>query len=202
MFQRVIDFDAEKGDTASVKAMVEKAEKAKISFVLETEKGKTALATIQRERAEREAAEKAERDRQVAAKEAEKKRVEAEKLAERERKAAEKLAEERKAAEKLKQDTPIQVTADQLLREYKDNEAKANNNYKGKNVQVTGTIKRITDKWVELKGNEQFEFLTVDCFLDREVMASLSSGSDITVIGKCDGKGFGGINIRKCVLIK
>ncbi len=96
----------------------------------------------------------------------------------------------------------IEVSAGQLIAEYKDNAAKADIDYKGKVLQVSGPIKRITERWVELKGDGQFEFLTVDChFDDKSVMASLSSGSQVTIKGACDGKGFGGINIRHCQLV-
>ncbi len=103
----------------------------------------------------------------------------------------------------VEQAKPIEISADQLLREYKENEPKANDAYKGKVVQVSGPVKRVTEGWVELKGAGQFEFLTVDChFDDRKVMASFSGGSQVTIKGVCDGKGFGGINIRRCQQVK
>ncbi len=99
--------------------------------------------------------------------------------------------------------SPIKLNASQLLSEYKDNEAKANNNYKGKTVQLTGTIKRITEKYVELKGTERFELITAECyFKDRNVMAGLTSGNEITITGVCEGKGIFGINIKACELVK
>ncbi len=96
------------------------------------------------------------------------------------------------------------VSAVQLLREYKDNEAEANNAYKGKLIQVTGTIKRITEKWVELKGADPLQVPSVDCyFKDRNTLFSLSEGKEITITGVCEGKGFFGIiNIKACELAK
>jgi hypothetical protein len=105
----------------------------------------------------------------------------------------------------VQEQKPIEVSAVQLLSEYKDNEAKANDKYKGKVVQVDGVIDRITEGYVKLKGGGQFELLTVDCHFDdedRKTVASLSSGSRVTIKGICDGKGFGGINIHRCKLVQ
>jgi hypothetical protein len=101
----------------------------------------------------------------------------------------------------------IEVSAAQLLSEYKDNETRANDQYKGKVVQVSGSIHRITEGAVELKGGDAIVTNRVNCQFedaDRKSLSSLSSGSHVTIKGICDGKGFGGIsvNIKRCKLVQ
>lgn len=108
---------------------------------------------------------------------------------------------------RVQEQKPIEVSAAQLLSEYKDNEARANDQYKGKVVQVNGIIHRITEGAVELKGNDPIVTHRVSCHFDdadRSAISSLSSGNQVTIKGICDGKGFGGIsvNINRCKLVQ
>jgi hypothetical protein len=92
-------------------------------------------------------------------------------------------------------DTPadVTVTAEQLDRDYDDNVAAADAKYKGKVIDVTGVVERVADDvkkfrmTVELTGN----FSTVDCDFgtsDRSALASLKTGSTVTIRGKCIGR--------------
>ncbi len=102
---------------------------------------------------------------------------------------------------KVQEQKPIEVSAAQLLSEYKDNETRANDQYKGKVVQVTGPIHRITEGHVELKGSDAIVVNRVNCQFedaDRKTLASLSSGSQITIKGICEGKQAININLKRC----
>jgi len=103
----------------------------------------------------------------------------------------------------------ISVSAEQLLAEYKANEIAADEKYKGKAIEVTGTIENIgkdilDNMYVALKSGEQYDFRSVQCFLGenlRKEAASLSKGSRITVRGECAGM-MGTIQINDCEFVK
>ena len=108
-------------------------------------------------------------------------------------------------AKQIAEEKAIEITASDLLSQYKDNEVKANETYKGKVVQVSGIVKRITERAVELKGSGRFELLTVDCRFednDKKAMSSLTGGQDVTIKGICNGKGPFAVEIKRCTLIK
>jgi putative nucleic acid binding protein len=99
----------------------------------------------------------------------------------------------------VEEQKPIEISANQLIQEYKDNEVKANNTYKGKVVQVTGTVLSVSEGQVALKSNTQFELFTVQChFDDRQALTLFSSGNTVTIKGICDGMSITAIQLRKC----
>lgn len=69
VFQRIIEFDLEKGDEASAKKFIERAVSNKVTLAMDNEKAKALVTQIEREMADREAAAKAkkEADEKVAA---------------------------------------------------------------------------------------------------------------------------------------
>lgn len=95
----------------------------------------------------------------------------------------------------------IKVQASDMIREYKSNEAAANAKYQGKTVDVSGTIKRITQDFVELEGWGDFELVTVDCHFDRSVLAQFRPGRQVTVGGTCEEATPFAVNIRDCTVI-
>lgn len=98
------------------------------------------------------------------------------------------------------------VTAADLTKEFKDNEVAANNKYKGKVVEVTGKVKRVTDTGgfsditVELDGAN---FTSVECNFDdslRSSVANLTVGSTVTIRGRCDGLSFN-LSLDDCIVM-
>lgn len=85
---------------------------------------------------------------------------------------------------------PLEVSAADLFAAYEANEVAADNQYKGKQLAVTGTVaginKDFTDEvYVEIAGNE---FLNIHARgIDPTVAAGLAKGTKITVV--CDGGG-------------
>ena len=85
---------------------------------------------------------------------------------------------------------PLEVSAADLFAAYDANEVAADNQYKGKQLAVTGTVaginKDFTDEvYVEIAGNE---FLNIHARgIDPTVAAGLAKGTKITVV--CEGGG-------------
>lgn len=87
----------------------------------------------------------------------------------------------------------VQIEA--LLSEYKDNEVRADANFKGKYIRVTGKVddikKDILDSaYVTIGTGKQFEIPQVQCMLDKESVAKaaqLSKGASLTVVGRVEG---------------
>jgi hypothetical protein len=112
----------------------------------------------------------------------------------------------------LTKPVPIAVSARQLVEEYKDNEVRANDKYRWKILQVSGTIHQIRDApngrqvIVELKpGTELLVLDTVMCSFnqsDREAVSQLSKGNELTVEGLCEGKVLFGVGLQNCKLVK
>ncbi len=82
-----------------------------------------------------------------------------------------------------------------LLGEYKDNEVRADGKYKGKRVQVTGTVGNIKKDmlnsiYITVGTGKQFEIPIVQCFVKKGQTAkasALSKGAQVTVRGRVDG---------------
>jgi len=103
--------------------------------------------------------------------------------------AAEKAAAARAAVKEQEDQT---LTAPSLLASYKANEVRADNNFKGKDFYVEGTVDKVgkdimDHSYVILKGDE-YGILGVQCTLeDPSEAANLDPGDYIAVKGKCDG---------------
>ena len=86
----------------------------------------------------------------------------------------------------------IQISAKDLLNAYDENELNADNQYKDK---------LLDDVYVTLGDGDEFSFTTVQCyFKDKEEIdkvATLKSGDEITIIGKCDGQFFN-VDLKDC----
>lgn len=87
--------------------------------------------------------------------------------------------------------TIIDVTAMELTAAYVANEVKADHDYKGKQILVTGEIidikKGVADHiYVVLKGSEKYR--SVQCYYaDEKDAQTLKKGMEISFKGKCDG---------------
>lgn len=96
----------------------------------------------------------------------------------------------------------VSVTASQLVSEYKQNEIAADSKYKGKTLEVTGSVGTIGEtfgkQYVTLKSDDLI--IAVQCFLkssESEKAATLSQGQSITVQGKNDGMSLN-ISLSSC----
>lgn len=85
----------------------------------------------------------------------------------------------------------IKISAVALTNAYVSNEVKADQDFKDKQLFVTGTIADIKkgmagDVYVVLKGSERFR--AVQCYFDNaEPVAKLTRGMEVAIKGKCSG---------------
>jgi len=101
---------------------------------------------------------------------------------------------EGKAKPKEESEPPMQVTADELLNAYKENEVAANQKYKGKRLMVKARIDSIAAgigdaPFLVLKAGGQYEFLLPQAHLasgEEAAAASLKKGQQITLL--CVGR--------------
>lgn len=102
----------------------------------------------------------------------------------------------------------IQITPRQLFAEYEANDVAADRKYKGKVLQMTGTVDSISRDildtiYVTLQAGNA-TFFRIQCFFDdssEEAVAKLSSGQSLTIRGRCDGK-FGNVMLKDCAIVK
>lgn len=100
----------------------------------------------------------------------------------------------------------IAVTATKLYADYKANEISADNTYKGKLVEVSGTVdnigKDLFDKpYVSLKTGEIIG--SVQCMLDDAAIAeasALAEGTKVTMQGRVSGL-LGNVLVKDCTLV-
>jgi predicted RNA-binding Zn-ribbon protein involved in translation (DUF1610 family) len=88
----------------------------------------------------------------------------------------------------------IEISPYQLYKDYQDNEVRADNQYNGKLLKITGTVLTITKDFFDQpfiildSGNT---FTGIQVYFKRseqKKLADLSVGQTVTVIGRCDGK--------------
>ena len=95
------------------------------------------------------------------------------------------------------------ITASKLYKEYNANEIAADEKYKGKIIEVTGVIRDIgndimDNAYITLVGNEYFG--DIQCYFnEKSVVAKLSKGKRITVIGSCSGLMMN-VQINNCIV--
>lgn len=110
------------------------------------------------------------------------------------------------SSEEAKLET-IKITAAQLLKEYDENGVKADENYKDKLIEVTGIVKNIDkdildDIYITLDDGDKYSLISVQCYFsdkEKETVAEIEKGSEITVIGTCDGSLIN-IILKKCTI--
>ena len=114
--------------------------------------------------------------------------------------------EERKAAAAVEvQSAPaIEVTADQLHKDYKANEVSADSTYRGKILRVTGAVKSInkgiTDRpYIILWTTNEYEGVHAN-FADEGTLGTLKIGDHITVRCRGDMMIIGSPMLKDCVL--
>ena len=98
------------------------------------------------------------------------------------------LASEQKSKEKVYEDADINV----LIKEAKENAAAANQNYKKKNVKMTGKLSNIDSdvKYITLDGTDtNYSMIHVSCKIDskndalKESVLKLKKGQMVTIYG-------------------
>lgn len=166
------------------------------------ESDETKQERIAEEDAAEQAAEERAKERELAAEE--RRKLKEEQKAEKE--LAAKKKEEEKALEKAKAEEVIAITATDLYKAYQDNEVAADLKYKGKQLEVTGTI---SDFGVDVFGTAFIMLATGGPFKDTQVffrkgqeekIAELSKGEEITIIGKGGGLIITSLAINKAEL--
>jgi tRNA_anti-like len=112
-------------------------------------------------------------------------------------------------------DEPIKpvatLTVEELLAEYQKNEVGADQKFKDKPIQVTGTVAGVKKApplgyFVGLGSPQEGDSYDVMCFLDKsaeEDAGKLKAGDKITLMGRCDGKA-GGLQLKmsRCWIVK
>ncbi len=97
----------------------------------------------------------------------------------------------------------LSVNSKTLYKDYSNNEIAADDKYKGKIIQVNGTIRDIgndimDDAYVTLIGDEFFG--DIQCYFnDKSNVVDLKKGQRITVVGYCDGL-FINVLLKNCIL--
>lgn len=100
----------------------------------------------------------------------------------------------------------IVISAVNLLDEYDQNEVRADSNYRGRVLEVSGVVHSIgtafSQTYVTIGTGEKYEFITVQCYFNSgqlDTVASLNKGDEVTIIGKCDGKSLN-VSLSNCIL--
>ena len=108
-------------------------------------------------------------------------------------------------APKINSDTNpvLMVNSKTLYNAFSDNEIAADEKYKGKIIQVSGSIRDIgkdlmDDAYITLVGDEFFG--DVQCFFpDKTDLVDVKKGQRVTVIGYCDGL-FLNVLLKNCII--
>lgn len=103
----------------------------------------------------------------------------------------------------------IKLSAQTLLQAYKDNEVNGDTLYKGKLVEVSGTIETIgkdilDDPYITFKNIDPYAVDNVQCMFnktDEGILAQLKKGETITIQGTVSGMTIGNVVISDCVKI-
>ena len=104
---------------------------------------------------------------------------------------------------------PVEISAEKLIKAYVDNEVKADTLYDGKTVIINGKVDRIDQTDYLLSENEFVVYVgtgdslenCLRCYISedqRDIVAELERGDEITLKGKCVGVGSPYFNL-KCV---
>jgi hypothetical protein len=104
----------------------------------------------------------------------------------------------------------ITISAKALLNEYKNNELRAEQNYKGKRAQITGFVDAIDNTFdiltVNINGGGDWEWNDIHAYFsdnDKADVAALNKGQKITVICTiADGGDLGGIGCQSSKIVK
>jgi hypothetical protein len=102
----------------------------------------------------------------------------------------------------------IQIEASKLMEEYRGNQLKADNQYKGKTLQITGKVKQVKKDWSDnyyIQLEAASVMYTVDVYVKSSELSkigNLNSGQTITVAGTCEGFSVLEVKITDAYLVK
>ena len=102
----------------------------------------------------------------------------------------------------------ITISSQQLFSEYEANDIAADQKYKGKVLQVSGSVGDISrdildNIYVTLKTGE-YKIFSIQCFFAdsfEDEVAELSPNRLLTIRGRCDGK-FGNVLLKDCIIVR
>lgn len=114
-----------------------------------------------------------------------------------------------KQVETAKAPEVIKVTSSAMVKEYIANEVSADTKYKGKLVEISGTIKDIGKDIVDtpyiiIESNPSDYFTQIQCMFsksDIETVGSLQKNTAVVAQGEVSGK-LGNIIVRECKIIQ
>lgn len=103
----------------------------------------------------------------------------------------------------------LRVSAETLRQAYKANEVSGDNQYKGKLVEIAGTVdsigKDITDEaYVTFETPESVSFDHVQCMFKKSeegALGTLKKGQKITLQGTVSGASLGSVIVRNCSVV-
>jgi serine/threonine protein kinase len=106
-------------------------------------------------------------------------------------------------ANRKEPEKPVELSAEQLLHEFRTNEVAANVKYVGKVVEIQGAVVKVTDDAVVVdvgKSGDGLFYCRIDGERDKEQASQLRKGDRLAVKGTCDGvTTFGrGVDLIKC----
>jgi len=101
---------------------------------------------------------------------------------------------------------PTPATADALAKEYEGNELSGDDKYKGKFLQLSGEVERVSRSKpnqvvVTLRGGD---FTMIECEFEKDAQTSLAkveAGKKITLQGVCEGRIRGTLTLTRCTLV-
>lgn len=111
--------------------------------------------------------------------------------------------------ESSESDDAIIISATDLYNQFDNNSIAAEKAYKGKTVQVSGSVNTVDESiwgtpYVRLDADE-FGLSTVTCYFskdDKSTLESLNKGEVITVRGTCGDMGFSDVSVDECSIVK
>ncbi|MBL7128096.1 MAG: hypothetical protein ISS16_03840 [Ignavibacteria bacterium] len=107
--------------------------------------------------------------------------------------------------EKLK-DPEVKVSAETLVKDYRENEVSADDKYKNKVLEVTGVVRQVKKESLSrviVILQKPKTYWGVKCLLDKEYnedAGELRTGDEITIIGKCEGIKYRSPYLRNCCI--
>lgn len=89
------------------------------------------------------------------------------------------------------EESVIEVSVEQILKDYEENEVSADNKYKGKKVAISGVVDSVSkdvlnDTYIKIDTGSDYEAFGAQCYIadtQLEKVAELKSGDKITVTG-------------------
>lgn len=103
----------------------------------------------------------------------------------------------------------ITISAEDLAKEYEENEVRADKNYKGKVLEISGTVKSIgvsfSQTYIVLSSGKDFSITDIQCFFkdkaEIDMVADLDEGDVVTLTGKVSGKSLN-VSVENCTFNK